>query len=164
MATVSSVVATGLRTKGSEIFMRFSPPAPVAAQPRFAAFRLLRCAAEAAGQPIEEEIDHRRRVERQQLAQDQSAYNGDAQRPAQFRSHAGAKSQRQAAQQRCHGGHHDGAEAQQAGLIDGVDRRHMLHAFGFKREIDHHDGVLLHDADQQHDADQRNDAEVVPVM
>ncbi len=41
------------------------------------------------------------------------------------------------------------------------DRLHALFAFGFQREVDHHDGVLLHDADQQHDADQRDNAEVV---
>ena len=33
-------------------------------------------------------------------------------------------------------------------------------ALGFEREVDHHDGVLLHDADQQDDADQRDDAEI----
>ena len=33
-------------------------------------------------------------------------------------------------------------------------------ALGLEREVDHHDGVLLHDADEQDDADQRDDAEV----
>ncbi len=32
-------------------------------------------------------------------------------------------------------------------------------ALGLQREVDHHDGVFLHDADQQHDADQRDQAE-----
>ena len=32
-------------------------------------------------------------------------------------------------------------------------------AFGLEGEVDHHDGVFLHDADQQDDADQRDDAE-----
>ena len=31
----------------------------------------------------------------------------------------------------------------------------------FEREVDHHDGVLLDDADQQDDADQRNDIEIL---
>ncbi len=57
-------------------------------------------------------------------------------------------------------GHHDGAEAQQAGLIDGLDRRQALVALGLQREVDHHDGVLLHDADEQDDADERDDAQV----
>ena len=33
-------------------------------------------------------------------------------------------------------------------------------ALGFQREVDHHDGVLLHDADEQNDADQRDDVEI----
>ena len=33
-------------------------------------------------------------------------------------------------------------------------------ALGLEGKIDHHDGVLLHDADQQDDADQRDDAEL----
>ena len=37
----------------------------------------------------------------------------------------------------------------------------LLHAFGFEREVDHHDGVLLHDADQQDDADKGYDTEVI---
>ena len=39
-------------------------------------------------------------------------------------------------------------------------RRQALVALGLQGKVDHHDGVLLHDADQQHDADQRDDAEV----
>ena len=35
-------------------------------------------------------------------------------------------------------------------------------ALGLQRKIDHHDGVLLHDADQQHDADDGNDIQVLP--
>ena len=37
---------------------------------------------------------------------------------------------------------------------------HALLALGLEREVDHHDGVLLHDADQQHDADDADDVEV----
>ena len=33
-------------------------------------------------------------------------------------------------------------------------------ALGLEREIDHHDGILLHDADQQDDADHGDDAEI----
>ena len=32
----------------------------------------------------------------------------------------------------------------------------MLLALGLKREVDHHDGVLLDDPDQKDDADQRH--------
>jgi len=38
----------------------------------------------------------------------------------------------------------------------------MLVALGRDGEVDHHDAVLLDDADQQNDADQRDQAEVVP--
>jgi hypothetical protein len=69
-------------------------------------------------QPVEEQIDHRRGVERQHLADDQAADDGDAERLAQFRADAGAQRQRQAAEQRGEGGHHDRPEAQQARLID----------------------------------------------
>ena len=33
-------------------------------------------------------------------------------------------------------------------------------ALGIEGKVDHHDGVLLHNADQQDDADERNDAEL----
>ncbi len=69
--------------------------------------------------------------------------------------------QRQARQQRAHGGHHDGTEAQQARLVDRLVRRHALLALRFQGEVDHHDAVLLDDADEQDDADQRDHAQVV---
>ena len=37
---------------------------------------------------------------------------------------------------------------------------HALLALGVQREIDHHDAVLLHNADEQDDADQRDHAEI----
>jgi hypothetical protein len=37
-----------------------------------------------------------------------------------------------------------------------------LLALGLQREIDHHDGVLLDDADQQHDADDGDDVQILP--
>jgi len=84
----------------------------------------------------------------------------DAQRLAQFGADAHADGQRQTAEQGGHGGHHDGPEAQQAGLIDRLNRRQSLIALGLQRKVDHHDGVLLHDADQQNNADNADDAQV----
>src|ERR1700728_3840816 len=49
-------------------------------------------------QPVEPQINYRRRIERQQLAQQQSAYNRDAQRTPQFRPCPRTQRQRQAAQ------------------------------------------------------------------
>ena len=120
-------------------------------------------ARKAQGQAIKPEINDRGRVERQQLAQEEPADHGDPQGPAQFRTHAGAQRQGHAAQQRRHGGHHDGPEAQQAGLIDGVHRRHTFLALRLQGKIDHHDAVLLHNADEQDQANQRNHAEINPA-
>ena len=53
-----------------------------------------------------------------------------------------------------------GPEAQQRGLIDGVGGVLALLALGFQGEIDHHDAVLLHDADQQDDADDGDDVQI----
>ena len=41
-----------------------------------------------------------------------------------------------------------------------IDRRHVLAAFGLKREVDQDDRVLFHDADQQDHADHRDQAEL----
>ncbi len=67
--------------------------------------------------------------------------------------------QRNAAEQRGHGGHHDGAEAQQAGLVDRFGRVLAVLALGLEREVDDHDAVLLHNADEQDDADDADDAQ-----
>ncbi len=53
-----------------------------------------------------------------------------------------------------------GRKRKQAGLVDGLFRRLAVVALGIEREVDHHDGVLLHDADEQDDADERDDAEL----
>src|SRR6185437_8637344 len=58
------------------------------------------------------------------------------------------------------GGHHDRAEAQHAGLEDRVVGAQAACAFGIDGEVDHHDGVLLDDADQQNDANGADDVEL----
>src|ERR1039458_10301441 len=84
---VSSVVATGRRTKGVEMLVGSS--AQLWGGPRIriviqACSRCLRTGAPAApaahvsGEPIEEQVDHRRGEQRQQLAHQQSADDGDA--------------------------------------------------------------------------------------
>ena len=72
--------------------------------------------------------------------------------------------QRQGAEQGGHGGHHDRAEPQQAGLVNGLHGRQPFGALGVEREVNHHDGVLLHDADQQDDADQRDQRQVLAAQ
>ena len=54
-----------------------------------------------------------------------------------------------------------GPEADDAGLVDGFLRAETALAFRFQGEIDHHDGVLLHDAHQENDADERDQRQVV---
>jgi hypothetical protein len=76
-------------------------------------------------------------------------------------AYAIAQHQWQRTQQRGQGGHQDGPKAQQAGLEDRIARAQALFALGVQRKVDHHDRVLLDDADQQDDADHRNDAQLL---
>ncbi len=113
-----------------------------------------------ASDAVEEQVHHGGREQRQHLRHDQAADDRDAQRPAQFATRPAAQRQRHAAKQRRHGRHHDGPEAQQAGLVDRLLRLHAMIALSLEREVDHHDGVLLHNADQQDDADQRDHTQI----
>ena len=69
--------------------------------------------------------------------------------------------QRQTGDDRAHGRHHDRPKPQQARLVDGVVGAFALVPLGFQREVDHHDRVLLDDADQKDDADKRDQRQVV---
>ena len=113
-------------------------------------------------QVIEEDVDHRRGVEGEHLAQQQDLQP--------WRMPSGRRSsdpmpvpnrQRDSTQKRGHGGHHDGAKAQQAGLVNRLGRVHAPLPFTFQGEVDHHDAVLFHDADQQDDADDRHHAQIL---
>ena len=155
----SSEVPTGRRMNGSEMFMdewfcRHScVPADAARRPRHASHPC--------SEAIQVKINDRRRVERQELREQQAADDGDAQRLAQFRASAVFQGQRQRAEQRRQGGHHDRPKPQQTRLIDGFFRRQTFVALGVEREVDHHDRVLLHDADEQDDADERDQRKIV---
>ena len=67
----------------------------------------------------------------------------------------------EAPQQSRHRRHHDRPETQQAGLVDRLLRAFAFLPLGLQGKVDHHDRVLLHNADQQDDADQRDNAELV---
>ena len=71
--------------------------------------------------------------------------------------------QRQRAEHRRHRRHQDRPQTQKAGLVDRFARRQALAALRLEREVDHHDRVLLDDADQQHDADDADDVEPAPA-
>ena len=109
---------------------------------------------------VEIEIDHRRREQGQRLADEQAADHRVAERLADFRAGACAQHQRHAAQHRRHRRHHDRPEAQQRGLADRSCGDRCSSRSAAMREVDHHDAVLLDDADQQDDADQRDQAEI----
>jgi len=82
------------------------------------------------GEPVEGEVDHRGGVEREELAHDEPAHDRDAERLAELGPDTLPQRERQAAQQRGHRGHHDRAEAQQAGLVDRLLRALPLLALG----------------------------------
>src|SRR5205823_10072933 len=78
--------------------------------------------AESRCKPIECEIDDGRCVQREQLAENESADDRNAQWSAQLGSSSTAERQWKTGEQRCHRGHHDRPESQQAGLIDRIRR------------------------------------------
>jgi len=61
-----------------------------------------------------------------------------------------------------HGGHHDGTESQQAGIVDRIRRILPVLTLALHGEVDHHDSIFLYDADQQDDSDDGDDVEVLP--
>src|SRR5713101_2633296 len=87
-------------------------------------------------QPVKVEINHRRRVERQQLAESKPAYHRITERPAQFRPWAGAERERHAGEHRCSGSHQDRTESKQARFAYRLERRHTIVALGSNREVD----------------------------
>src|SRR5262249_26207701 len=75
---------------------------------------------------VEIKIDHRRGVEREQLAQREAADQGAAERLAQLRAGAVTERERKAREHRRRRRHQDRAEAQQASFADRRDRRHVI--------------------------------------
>src|SRR5215471_4468419 len=134
--------SSGSRTEwGNSIFACFaslretfscSPPSPPVTQ--------------AVRQPRKTQIDHRGRVKREYLAENQSSDDGDSERPAKFRACSPAERQWNAGAQRRQRRHHDGTKAQQAGLINGLFGRLALVPLGIESEVDHHNRVLLDDS------------------
>src|SRR5579859_6256665 len=114
---------------------------------------------EAVREPIECEIDDGRRIKSKDLAQDEAADDGDAERAAKLGANTGAKREGKTAEKRGHRGHHDRTETQEAGFVDGIERGFAFDSFGFKCEVNHHDGVFLDDANQEDDANERDNTE-----
>jgi hypothetical protein len=100
------------------------------------------------------------RVERERLADDEPADDRDPQGSPKFRARSGTQGHGQRAEHRRHRRHHDRTESEECRLMDGLPWRKSLTAPSCKREVNHDDGVLLHDADEQDETDERNDREV----
>src|SRR5262245_51628936 len=130
------------------------------AQPLGLALRTRLVAPEPDLHAVEIKINDRRGVERQQLAQRETADHGVAERLTQLRARAVTEGERYAREHRGRRRHQDRAEAQQAGFADRRDRRHVMVAFGHDRKVDQHDAVLLDDADQENDADDADHREI----
>src|SRR5438132_10469431 len=103
---------------------------------------------ETLSQTVEGKIDDRSRVQREKLADEQSANDRDSERAPQFRTGASTERQWNAAKERRHCRHHDRPKTQQARLKDRIDRRFAFFALRLEREVDHHDAVFLDDTDQ----------------
>ena len=105
--------------------------------------------------PFDVDVIHRRDVQRQELRHQQAADDRQPERPARFGARAEPERNRQRADQRAHRRHHDRPEAHQTRFVNRFERRLAVLALGDRREVHHHDAVLLHEADEHDDADER---------
>src|SRR5690606_14928239 len=153
IARLISMVATGRAIKGADRFIAGASYACFLPDPVLAPKALT--------QTVEKQVDHRRGEQGQQLAEQQAANQYQAQRLAQLRAGTGGEHQRYRTEQRRQGGHQNRPETQQRGAVDRIRRAHALMTLGLQGEVDHHDGVLLDDADQQDDADDGDQAQVI---
>jgi hypothetical protein len=109
---------------------------------------------------VHQHVHHGRGVEREQLAQHQPAHHGNAQWLAQLGPVATAHGQRQGTQQGGGRGHEDGPQPQLCCAVNGLRRTGLGGALVGNGKVNHHDGVLLHDADEQNHADHGNEREL----
>ena len=162
MLSVNNAVATGRRINWSEK-LKLPRPAVSPRRPRGRRGRRLNSRRRAAHSPSptkaplqsgEQQIYHRRRVEREKLRNQQTSDDRDAERTAELRSRPDANGQGQSAQQSRHGRHHDRAKTEKTRLVNRLLRRQSLVAFGHQGKIHHHDPILLNDPDQENNPDQ----------
>src|SRR5689334_18248519 len=100
------------------------------------------------------EINYRSDVEREQLRHQQSAHYGETEWLPRIAAFTKAERDGQGAEQRRRSGHHDWPESKLAAFVNRLPRTLPLHALRFERKVDHHDRVLLHDAEQHDEADE----------
>ncbi|MNM51485.1 hypothetical protein D3C81_625460 [compost metagenome] len=111
-------------------------------------------------QAVQVQVNHRRRIKGEDLAEHQATDDGQAQRLTHFCAFSLAQQQRQCAKDRCQGGHQDRPQAQQAGPANRLFRRKALMALQLQGQVDHQDGILFHHPDQQEQPQQRDQAEL----
>ena len=111
-------------------------------------------------QAIHVDVDDGRGEEREHLAEDEAADDGDAQRTAQLGANAGAERERHGTEKSGHGSHQNRTETQLACLVNRFDGRQSFFPFHLDGEINHEDGVFLDDANQEDDANERDDVEI----
>src|SRR5690348_11429253 len=116
-------------------------------------------AAEPELETIHVEINDGCGEESQKLAENEAADDGDTERATEFGAGAMAEGERERAEERCHGGHENWPETQQARLVNGFDGREAFLRFRLHGEVNHEDGVFLDDADEQNNADQCDERE-----
>src|SRR5204863_1949943 len=96
---------------------------------------------------VEIDINDWGQIERDGLREDHAADDYEAERLAGFTARAEADGDRDCAEERCRGGHHDRTESRDA---TGEDRLRGVEAvlrLGLESEVDLHDCVLLHKTD-----------------
>ena len=109
-------------------------------------------------QPVDREKYRRRRIKRDKLGEEQASRNCNAERLSHFGAGPVAEGQGQRAKKGGHGCHDDWKKAQSRRLKDCLSRGQAASTLSIQRKIDHHDGVLHHDADNQYAADGGNAA------
>src|SRR5260370_21485366 len=88
---------------------------------------------------IEVDVDNRRGVQRQQLAENQSANDGNAQGAPYLGAIAGPKRQGQGSEQGSDGCHQDRSQAQKRCTVNCLPRIETLLPLQLQCAVDHHD-------------------------
>src|SRR6267143_5357459 len=80
-------------------------------------------------QPVEEDVDDRCGIERQDLAQKQTTNHRNAQRPPEFRADTRAEGEGYTREERRQSCHHDGTETQERSFVDRLHGREAASPF-----------------------------------
>src|SRR6266478_4962071 len=113
-------------------------------------------------QPVEEDVDDRSGIERQDLAEKQTTHHRNAQRTPEFRADTGTEGEGYTRKERRQSCHHDGTETQERSFVNRLRGGEAASPFSLQSKINDHDAVLLDDTDQQNDPDDGNNPEILP--